>query len=161
MVRLRQISRTATVLLVLAGALAAVGAGGCGSSSPRRLDAADARSLQALLAAARWRAEHGQSAGAVEALGSFQARLRELGAAGELAADDARALRIGASHALATATVALDEARAQAEAEPAPPAPAPAPPAKDKAKKHAPPPPAKHEHPKPEKHGKGGGEGGD
>jgi len=149
------------MLVVLVGALAAVGTCGCGSSSPRRLDAADATSLQALLAAAKWRADNGQSAGAVEALGSFQARLGDLAAAGKLAADDARALRIGASQALASATSALDEARAQqAAAEAAPPAPAPAPPAKDKAKKHPPPPPGKHEHPKPKKHGKGG-EGGD
>jgi hypothetical protein len=149
------------VLAVLAGALAAVACCGCGSSSPRRLSAADATSLQTLLAAAKWRADHGQSAGAVEALDGFQARLRALAAAGKLAADDARALQIGAGRALATATSALDEARAQAAARPAPPAPTPAPPGKDKAKKHSPPPPGKHEHPKPEKHGKGGHEGGD
>jgi len=158
---LHQRGRAATVLVMLASALAAVGSCGCGSSSPRRLDAADAKSLQSLLAAAKWRAAHGQSAGAVEVLGSFQARLRELAAAGKLAADDARALRIGSSRALATATSALDEARAQAAARPAPPAPAPAPPAKDKAKKHPPPAPGKHEHAEPKKHGKGGHEGGD
>jgi len=156
------------VLAVLTGALAAVGWCGCGSSSPRRLSVADATSLQTLLAAAKWRADHGQSAGAVEALDGFQARLRALAAAGKLAADDARALRIGAGRALATATTALDEARAQAVARPVPPAPTPAPPGKDKAKKHQPPPPEKHpppppkhEHPKPHEHGKGGGEGGD
>jgi len=161
MARLQQRSPAATMLVVLAGALAAVGACGCGSSSPRRLDAADATSLQALLATAKWRADNGQSAGAVEALGSLQARLRDLAAAGKLAADDARALRIGVSRALATATSALDEARAQAAARPAPPAPAPAPAAKDNAKKHPPPAPGKHEHAKPKKHGKGGSEGGD
>jgi hypothetical protein len=158
---LHQRGRAATVLVVLASTLAALGSFGCGSSSPRRLDAADATSLQSLLAAAKWRAEHGQSAGAVEALGSFQARLRDLAAAGKLAADDARALRIGASRALATATSALDEARAQAATQPATPAPAPAPPAKENPKKHPPPTPGEHAHAKPKKHGKGGREGGD
>jgi len=162
MPRLHQRSRAATILVVLAGALAAVGSCGCGSSSPRRLDAADATSLQALLAAAKWRADHGQSAGAVEALGSFQARLRNLAAAGKLAADDARALRIGATQALATATFALERARAQqAAAQLTPPAPPAVPPAKGHVKKHPSPPPRKHEHAKPKKHGKGGAEGGD
>src|SRR5207248_11305973 len=68
MARLHHTSRAATVLAVLTGALAAVGWCGCGSSSPRRLSAADARSLQTLLAAAKWRTDHGQSAGAGEAL---------------------------------------------------------------------------------------------
>ena len=92
MARLHQRSRAATVLVVLASALAASGSWGCGSSSPRRLDAADATSLQALLAAAKWRADHGESAGAVEALWSFQARLRYLASAGKLTAEFAAPL---------------------------------------------------------------------
>ncbi len=159
MARLHQRSRAATVLVVLASALAASGSWGCGSSSPRRLDAADATSLQALLAAAKWRADHGESAGAVEALWSFQARLRYLASTGKLTADDARALRGGADQALATATSELRQARAQAAAQPAPPTQL-APAVGDKAEKH---PPARGEHhaAKGKKHGKGSGEGGD
>jgi outer membrane biosynthesis protein TonB len=77
---------------------------GCGSAAQPRLDSADAAKLRAELASAASSSAAGDRATTLAALDRFRARVDRLAATDRLASGDARALRTGASQALAVAT---------------------------------------------------------
>lgn len=117
---------------------------GCGSGSGLRLDASDAAKLRTELTAAEAASRRGDRTTTLELLDRFEARIDRLGAAGQLAPDDARALKAGVSQALAAAERQLK-----------PPAPAAAPVAATQPTTvPAPPPAPKREHPAPAHHPK-------
>lgn len=111
---------------------------GCGSAGQPRLDAADATKLRAELASAASASAAGDRATTLAALDRFRARVDRLAATDRLASGDARALRTGASQALAAAARQLP---APAPATPVVITPAPEP--------TPPPAPAHPAHPKP------------
>jgi hypothetical protein len=107
-------------------ALAAAALAGCGSDQ-KRLHTAEASSLRAELLAAKTAAARGSRAGALAELARFEARTEQLAAAGRLASDDARALRVGVQQALAAVRRELPAAVVpSARTTPSPPVPAPA-----------------------------------
>jgi len=109
---------------------------GCGSAGQPRLDTANATKLRAALASAASASAAGDRASALAALDRFRARVDRLAATDRLAPGDARALRAGASQALAAAARQL-------------PAPAPATPVVVATAPEPTPAPAHPEHPKP------------
>jgi hypothetical protein len=128
---------------------------GCGSSGGPRLGAPDAAKLRTELAAAEAASGRGDRAMTLDLLGRFKGRIDRLAAAGQLAPNDARALKAGLSQALAAAERQLKPpapaaARVAATQPTTVPAPPPAP-------KRAHPAPAHHpKHPgKPDKGKKG------
>jgi cell division septation protein DedD len=100
---------------------------GCGSEGGPHLAAVDAGKLRAELGAAEAASARGDRAATLDALGRFKVRLERLQASNRLAPDDARALRIGVSQALAAAERQLEPAAppAATATAAAPPAPSP------------------------------------
>ena len=96
---------------------------GCGSARERRLDAADASSLQGILANVRASAQRGDRAAALGALAALRARVERLESAGALPAAETPALRAGIARAIAAADRELEPPPAQTVvvARPAPP----------------------------------------
>jgi hypothetical protein len=88
---------------------------GCGSAGQPRLDASNATKLRAELASAASASAAADRATTLAALDRFKARVDRLAATDGLAPGDARALRTGASQALAAAARQL-----QPPAQPAP-----------------------------------------
>jgi hypothetical protein len=142
-------SRAIIGVLLVAGLLA--GCGSSGGSKPGLTDG-QAQALVAQLQAARAAAAARDVAGTKAALARFRRSIVQLRRDGDLSAETARSLRIGAARVLQR--VESDNAPPPTKTTTTPTQPAPAPPPPGKAKKHE-----EKPHGKDKKHG--GGEGGD
>src|SRR5438270_4157729 len=94
--RARPVLAAAPLALLLALA-------GCGSASPRRLDTADASSLQSMLATVRTGAQRKDRAAVLAGLAALRARVQSLDASGVLSASEAHFLRSDIAAAVAAA----------------------------------------------------------
>src|SRR5436309_860361 len=95
--------RPGRALVPAAALVLLVAFAGCGSSSPQRLDVADASSLQQTLVTVRASAQRHDRGAALAELAAMRARVERLRASGGLSAAEAGALLTDIAHALAAA----------------------------------------------------------